>query len=294
MMRRLLAAALAGLSCLLTACAPPRPDYPVIGAKNFTEQVVLGELLAQEIEARSHLKVERRFYLAGSYICQQALVAGRIDAYVEYTGTALTAILKQPVDGDPQRVLSTVRQLYGQRYNITAGPPLGFENTFAMVIRGDDAQRLHLSTLSQAAAYAPQWRLGVGYEFEQRPDGLPGLSAAYGLRFAAAPRTMDLGLLYRALTARQVDMIAANSTDGPIEALGLTALEDDRHYFPPYQAVPLVRAEALRRWPQITDAVNALAGRITAEDMRSLNEAVDGSHRDPADVVREFRTRKGL
>jgi len=293
-MRRLLAAALAGLSCLLTACAPPRPDYPVIGAKNFTEQVVLGELLAQEIEARSHLKVERRFYLAGSYICQQALVAGRIDAYVEYTGTALTAILKQPVDGDPQRVLSTVRQLYGQRYNITAGPPLGFENTFAMVIRGDDAQRLHLSTLSQAAAYAPQWRLGVGYEFEQRPDGLPGLSAAYGLRFAAAPRTMDLGLLYRALTARQVDMIAANSTDGPIEALGLTALEDDRHYFPPYQAVPLVRAEALRRWPQITDAVNALAGRITAEDMRSLNEAVDGSHRDPADVVREFRTRKGL
>ena len=294
MMRRLLAAALAGLSCLLTACAPPRPDYPVIGAKNFTEQVVLGELLAQEIEARSHLKVERRFYLAGSYICQQALVAGRIDAYVEYTGTALTAILKQPVDGDPQRVLSTVRQLYGQRYNITAGPPLGFENTFAMVIRGDDAQRLHLSTLSQAAAYAPQWRLGVGYEFEQRPDGLPGLSAAYGLRFAAAPRTMDLGLLYRALTARQVDMIAANSPDGPIEALGLTALEDDRHYFPPYQAVPLVRAEALRRWPQITDAVNALAGRITAEDMRSLNEAVDGSHRDPADVVREFRTRKGL
>ena len=282
------------LSLWFAGCAPPRPDHPVIGAKNFTEQVVLGELLAQEIEAKSNLKVERRFYLAGSYICQQALVSGRIDAYVEYTGTALTAILKQPVDRDPQHVFETVRRLYASRYNVVAVPPLGFENTFAMVIRGEDARALHVSTLSQAARYAPQWRLGVGYEFEQRPDGLPGLSAAYGLRFAAAPRTMDLGLLYRALNAHQVDMIAANSTDGPIEAFGLTALEDDRHYFPPYQAVPLVRAEALRRWPQMQTALDALAGRITADDMRAMNEAIDGQHRDPAQVVREFRMRKGL
>jgi osmoprotectant transport system substrate-binding protein len=293
MRRGLLGLALAG--CLLVnACAPPRPDHPVIGAKNFTEQVVLGELLAQEIEARSGLKVERRFYLAGSYICHQALVAGRIDAYVEYTGTALTAILKQPVNRDSQAVLDTVRQLYATRYDVTVAQPLGFENTFAMVIRGEDARRLHLSQLSEAAAFAPQWRLGVGYEFEQRPDGLPGLSAAYGLKFAAAPRTMDLGLLYRALNAHQVDMIAANSTDGPIEALGLTALEDDKHYFPPYQAVPLVRTDALQRWPQLTTALNALAGKISADDMRAMNEAVDGRHRDPADVVREFRRRKGL
>jgi osmoprotectant transport system substrate-binding protein len=276
-------------SLFTSSCSPPRPDHPVIGAKNFTEQVILGELLAQEIEARSGLKVERRFYLAGSYICQQALVSGRIDAYVEYTGTALTAILKQPVDRDSGRVLSTVRNLYQSRYQIAAGPPLGFENTFAMVIRGDDARRLHLTTLSQATQFTPQWRLGVGYEFEQRPDGLPGLSAAYGLKFSAPPRTMDLGLLYRALTARQVDIIAANSTDGPIQALGLTVLEDDRHYFPPYQAVPLVRDDALRRWPQIQQALDALAGKITAADMRGLNEAVDGQHRDPADVVREFR-----
>jgi osmoprotectant transport system substrate-binding protein len=278
----------------LTACSPPRPDHPVVGAKNFTEQVVLGELLAQEIEAKSGLKVERRFYLAGSYICHQALVAGRIDAYVEYTGTALTAILKQPVDRNPQSSLATVRQLYASRYNVDVGAPLGFENTFAMVIRGDDARRLHLSTLSGAAAYAPQWRLGVGYEFEQRPDGLPGLSNAYGLKFAEAPRTMDLGLLYRALGAHQVDMIAANSTDGPIQALGLTVLVDDKHYFPPYQAVPLVRADALRRWPQIQTALDALAGKITADDMRSMNEAVDGQHRDPAEVVHEFRAKKGL
>ncbi len=278
----------------LTACSPPRPDHPIIGAKNFTEQVVLGELLAQEIEAKSNLKVERRFYLTGSYICQQALVSGRIDAYVEYTGTALTAILKQPVCRNPQAVFETVRQLYASRYNIAVAPPLGFENTFAMVVRGDDAWRLHLATLSQAAHYTPQWRLGVGYEFEQRPDGLPGLSAAYGLRFAGAPRTMDLGLLYRALNAHQVDMIAANSTDGPIQAFGLTALEDDKHYFPPYQAVPLVRNEALKRWPQMQAALNALAGKITASDMRAMNEAIDGQHRDPAEVVREFRSKKGL
>ena len=287
--------ACAQLFCLpLVSCSPPRPNHPVIGAKNFTEQVILGELLAQEIEARSDLKVERRFYLAGSYICNQALVSGRIDAYVEYTGTALTAILKQPVNRDPKAVLGTVRSLYASRYAVSVGQPLGFENTFAMVIRGDDARRLHLTTLSQAARYTPQWRLGVGYEFEQRPDGLPGLSAAYNLHFAEPPRTMDLGLLYRALTAHQVDMIAANSTDGPIQALGLVALQDDRHYFPPYQAVPLVREESLRRWPQIAIALNALAGKVSAEDMRKMNEAVDGQHRDPAEVVRQFRTEKGL
>jgi len=290
--RGFLAGAAATLA--LTACDPPRPDHPVIGAKNFTEQVVLGELLAQEIEAKSNLKVERRFYLAGSYICQQALVAGRIDGYVEYTGTALMAILKQPLDRNPQSVLNTVRTLYASRYNVTVGPPLGFENTFAMVIRGEDARRLHLTRLSQAAQYTPQWRLGVGYEFEQRPDGLPGLSAAYGLKFNGPPRTMDLGLLYRALNAHQVDMIAGNSTDGPIQAFGLTVLADDRHYFPPYQAVPLVRDDALRRWPQIQTALDALAGKITAADMRSMNEAVDGQHRDPAEVVRAFRASKGL
>jgi osmoprotectant transport system substrate-binding protein len=291
---------IACFACVLTlcislvSCSPPRANHPIIGAKNFTEQVVLGELLAQEIEARSGLKVERRFFLAGSYICHQALVAGRIDAYVEYTGTALTAILKQPVNRNSDAVLNTVRRLYASQYGVTVAEPLGFENTFAMVIRGDDAQRLHLATLSDAVPYASGWRLGVGYEFEQRPDGLPGLNSAYNLHFDGPPRTMDLGLLYRALNAHQVDMIAANSTDGPIQAFGLVALQDDRHYFPPYQAVPLVRDDALRRWPQIGVALQALAGKITADDMRSMNEAVDGQHRDPADVVREFRMKRGL
>jgi osmoprotectant transport system substrate-binding protein len=217
---------------------------------------------------------------------------------VEYTGTALTAILKQPLPDPAHRsadnVLATVRRLYQQKYQVTAGPPLGFDNSFAMVIRGDEARRLGLHTLSQAAAYTPQMRLGVGYEFEQRPDGLRGLSAAYDLHFDGPPRTMDLGLLYRALTDHQVDMIAANATDGPIQALGLTVLDDDKHYFPPYQAVPLVRDDALRRWPQIQTALDALAGRVTADDMRAMNEAVDGQHRDPAEVVHQFRQAHGL
>jgi osmoprotectant transport system substrate-binding protein len=292
--QRFVACMATALLLLVAACAPPRPNHPVIGAKNFTEQVVLGELLAQEIEARAGLQVERRFYLAGSYICQQAMIAGRIDAYVEYTGTALTAILKQPVEKDPARVRETIARLYKQRYNIDVGNSLGFENTFAMIVRGEDATRLHIRTLSEAVPYAPEWRLGVGYEFEERPDGLPGLSAAYGLRFDGAPRTMDLGLLYRAIRQHQVDIIAGNSTDGPIKALGLTVLADDKHYFPPYEAVPLMREESLERWPQMRGAIEALSGKVSEDEMRAMNEQVDGEHRDPAEVVREFRRKKGL
>jgi len=279
---------------LCTSCSPPHADHLVIGAKNFTEQVVLGELLAQHIEASTGIKVERRFYLAGSYICHQALISGRIDAYVEYTGTALTAILRQPASRNPQAVFHAVQNLYQQRYQISVMPSLGFENTFAMVIRGDDAQRLHLNTLSEAAKYAPEWRLGAGYEFEQRPDGLSVLSKSYGLHFKGPPRTMDLGLLYRALNAHQVDMIAANSTDGQIAEFGLKVLEDDQHAFPPYQAVPLVREDALRRWPALRGALAELANKISVDEMRAMNEAVDAEHRDPAEVVREFRQKKGL
>jgi len=290
-------ACLAGLLCglmLVGACSPPRPDHPVIGAKNFTEQVILGELLAQHIEATTGLRVERRFYLAGSYIAHQALISGRIDGYVEYTGTALTAILKQPLQREAARTRETVARLYREKYGVEMTPPLGFENTFAMVMRGDDARRLGLRTLSDIAKVAPTLRLGVGYEFQERPDGLRGMSATYGLHFAGTPRVMDLGLLYRALNARQVDIVAGNSTDGPIRAFGLVALEDDKHYFPPYEAVPLVRESALERWPQLRSALAGLGDKVSAEEMQSMNNAVDGEHRDPADVVREFRARKGL
>lgn len=316
--RTFLASALAGIALAalsaVTACAPPRSGRVVIGAKNFTEQVILGELLAQEVEAISAAQghpepVERRFYLAGSYLCQQALVSGRIDAYVEYTGTALTAILKQPLPPPgpartPEAVFATVSRLYEQRFHIRAEPSLGFEDTFAMVIRRADADRLKLHALSEAARLIDstsvqpnldhRWRLGVGYEFESRPDGLPGLSAAYDLHFAAPPRTMDLGLLYRALAAGQVDIVAGNSTDGPIRALNLTVLTDDRHYFPPYQAVPLIREDALSRHPVLQLAAQRLAGKLTASDVQAMNEAVDAQHRDPAEVVREFRQAHGL
>jgi len=278
----------------LVACAPPRSSHVVIGAKDFTEQVVLGELLAQEIEATGGGVVERRFWLAGSYLCQQALVSGRIDGYVEYTGTALTAILKQPLDRDRSRVDATVAKLYEDRYRVRVGPGLGFEDTFAMVVRGDDARRLGLRTISDVVGKQEIARLGVGYEFAERPDGLRGLTAAYGLRFQGEPRTMELGLLYRALAGRQVDIVAGNSTDGAIKALDFVALEDDKHYFPPYEAVPLVREESLKRWPQIGVAMERLAGKVNADEMRGMNLAVEAQHRDVGEVVREFRKRKGL
>jgi osmoprotectant transport system substrate-binding protein len=283
---------------LMVGCAPPRSSRITIGAKNFTEQVVLGELVAQEIEAVTGQPVDRRFYLAGSYLCQQALVSGRIDGYVEYTGTALTAILKQPLPPVGQRdeasVFRTVSTLYASRYQVKVEPGLGFQDSFAMVIRGEDARRLGLKTISDSVKVAPQWRLGVGYEFQQRPDGLRGLEAAYGLKFSGDPRTMDLGLLYRALGSNQVDMVAGNSTDGPIRAMGFVVLEDDRHYFPPYEAVPLVREDSLRRHPEIQTAMDRLAGKVSADEVRGMNYAVDGEHRAVGDVVREFRRGKGL
>jgi osmoprotectant transport system substrate-binding protein len=290
---------LAGLALLLlTACTPPRSTHIVIGAKNFTEQVVLGELLAQEIEANGGGKVERRFWLAGSYLCQQALVSDRIDAYVEYTGTALTAILKEPLPKpgtcDEGCVHGQVAKLYEQRYKVRVEPGLGFEDTFAMVVRGEDSRRLGLKMISDVVQRKEIVRLGVGYEFAERPDGLGGLSATYGLKFEGSPRTMELGLLYRALAAKQVDIVAGNSTDSAIKALDFVALEDDKHYFPPYEAVPLVREDSLRRWPQIGVAMQRLANQVDAEEMRAMNFAVESRHRDVGEVVREFRARKGL
>jgi glycine betaine/choline ABC-type transport system substrate-binding protein len=280
----------------------------VVGSKNFTEQLILGEMFAQIIEARTHLPVERRFYLAGTFICHQAILAGRIDIYPEYTGTALTAVLKelpnkeQPSKEQPsgdkqdvyQDVYQRVKQGYETKFGLSVGPPLGFDDTFAMVIRGEDARRLHLKTLSQAAAFAPQWRAGFGYEFMERPDGYKGLVASYSLRFAEAPRIMDLGLITRALKERQVDLIAGNNTDGLIPALDFVVLEDDHHYFPPYEAVAIMRGEMLKNHPEVGAALDALAGAISDEDMRRLNYAVDGQHRDVTAVVKEFLRQRGL
>ena len=279
---------------LLASCSPSHSDRIVIGSKNFTESFILGELMAQQIEAHTNLKVERRFYLAGTYICHQAIVAGRIDVYPEYTGTALTAILKNNGGHDKQEVYQRVKSEYEHRFGLTLGPALGFNDTFAMEIRGDDARRLNIKTLSQATAFAPQWRAGFGYEFMERPDGYRGLAETYGLHFAEAPRVMDLGLLARALRDHQIDLAAGNTTDGLIPALDLFVLEDDRHYFPPYEAVPVIREQMLREHPEVGQALAALAGKISDEQMQRLNYAVDGKHRDAKEVVQEFLRSQGL
>lgn len=278
---------------LASSCAPSHSDRVVIGSKNFTESLILGELMAQQIEAHTSLKVDRRFYLAGTYICHQAVLAGRIDIYPEYTGTALSAILKQEAGGDRAAVYQRVKNAY-ERLGLTLGPGFGFNDTFAMEIRGEDARRWQIKTLSQAAALASQWRAGFGYEFMERADGYQGLAAAYGLHFATPPRVMDLGLLARALRDHQIDLAAGNTTDGLIAALDLFVLEDDRHYFPPYEAVPVIREPTLRQHPEVSEALAALAGKISDQEMQNLNYAVDGQRRDVKDVVREFLQRKGL
>jgi osmoprotectant transport system substrate-binding protein len=287
------------LACLWVAllaagCGQRTGDKIVVGSKNFTEQIVLAELFAQQIEAHSALRVVRRVNLGGTMICQQALLAGKIDLYPEYTGTALTAVLNDPPQNDPSAVYQRVQQEYRARFGVEVLPPLGFNNTFALVIRGDDAEKLHLHNISDIAAVAPKWRAGFGYEFMERPDGYRGWVAAYGLKFASEPKILDLGLLYRALADRQVDIVAGNSTDGVIAALGMVVLRDDRHYFPPYEAVPLVGRATLERHPEVRTALAALAGKISEDEMRRMNSAVDGEHRDPADVVREFRAAKHL
>lgn len=282
------------LSLIVSSCAPSHANRIVIGSKNFTESLMLGELLAQIVEARTHLKVERRFYLAGTYICQQAMLAGRIDIYPEYTGTALTAILKQKAEGDRAAVYQRVKSEYEKRFGLTVGPPFGFNDTFAMEIRGADARRLNIKTLSQAAAFAPQWHAGFGYEFMERPDGYAGLAAAYGLHFAGPPRVMDLGLLASALKDHQIDIAAGNATDGLIPAFDLFALEDDRHYFPPYEAVAVIRQQTLQQHPEVGEAIAELGGKISDQEMQKLNYALDGRRRDVKDVAQEFLRSKGL
>jgi glycine betaine/choline ABC-type transport system substrate-binding protein len=256
-----------------------------VGSKNFTEQVILGEIAAQALEAEG-LKVERKLDLGGTFVCHEALTAGELDLYPEYTGTALTAILKEkPVSG-PAEVRRAVEEAYAKRWKLEWSSPLGFENTFALAMRGDDARRRAITKISDLAAH-PDLRPGFGYEFVERADGYPGLAAAYGLAFRARPREMDLGLLYSALQQNQVDVVAGNSTDGLIAALGLAVLEDDRRYFPPYEAAFVARSAVLED-ARARRALEALAGSIPAESMRSMNAAVDRDGKHPREVARDF------
>ena len=278
---------------ILTSCRTPKPQI-VIGSKFFTEQVVLAELLAQHIEARTGIRVARKTNLGGTLLVHKAMQAGQVDLYAEYTGTALTAVLNESPTGDSSAVYQRVKQLYGERFNFEVTEPLGFENTFAMVIRGEDAQQLHLRRMSDLVPIAPKWRIGVGFEFLERSDGFRGWSERYDLRFAQQPSVMDLGLIYRALQDHKVDIVAGNSTDGVIDSLHLVILEDDRHYFPPYDAVPIIRRATLEKLPALRGVLAELGGKITGSDMRHLNYLVDGEQRDVAAVVREYRQSHNL
>jgi osmoprotectant transport system permease protein len=280
----LIAAAIIGV--VLLAWPRGSESAVVIGSKNFTEQIILGEVLAQTIERHSNLTVERRFNLGGTLVCDEALRRGDIDMYVEYTGTALTALFNQPLT-DPASVLERVRTLYADR-GITMLPGLGFNNTFAILVRAQAAREERLTNVSDLARVAPGWRAGFGYEFLERPDGFAGLSRAYGLQFRERPRVMDLNLIYRALAAGEIDVTAGDATSGLIEALGLAHLTDDRRYFPPYDAVPVVRAATLLRYPELTAALNRLTNRLSAAEMRRMNHQVDGLRQDSREVARRF------
>lgn len=285
--RTALAAAVLALGLLAAACGGDR-DRIAIGSKFFTEQDLLGELVATWIERTTDLEVERRLHLGGTFVCHEALTSGELDLYVEYTGTALTAILGREPLHDPAAVLDTVRRTYRERWDLTWTEPLGFENTFAVLVRASTADSLDLETVSDLAPHADRLEAGMGYEFVEREDGLQGLLDTYGLEFRGSPRTMELGLLYRALAERKVDVVAGNSTDGRIEALDLVALEDDRGYFPPYEAAPVVRGATLDDHPGLREVLRRLGGRIDTRTMRRLNRAVDVEGRDFREVARAW------
>jgi osmoprotectant transport system substrate-binding protein len=280
----------AGLQCwvlayVLVGCSGGG-DVTVV-SKNFTESVLLGEIVAQQLE-RHGLSVDRRLNLGGTFICHQAITTGKADVYVEYTGTAYTAILGRTAIHDSRRARAVVDSVYRERWNLVWMAPLGFNNTFAILVRGADARRLGLETISDAAPYAPNWRAAFGYEFMEREDGYRGLVDSYGLTFVGQPAVMDLGLTYVALANGDVDLIAGNSTDGRIVALDLQQLTDDRGYFPPYEAAPVVRQEVLEKYPEVREALDELAGTLDAETMQRLNAQVDVERRSTREVAREF------
>jgi osmoprotectant transport system substrate-binding protein/osmoprotectant transport system permease protein len=260
----------------------------VVGSKNFTEQVILGELVAQTLEAEGGgLRVVRKLNLGGTFVCDRGIRTGDLDVYVEYTGTAVSAVFHQTVPHNSAQAFERARELYAKS-GLTVLNPFGFNNTFSILVRTRDARRLGLRTIDDLGDVAGRWTPGFGYEFLQRDDGYPGLIHTYGLRFASQPRAMDVSLIYRALADGQVDVIAGDATSALINALDLTPLDDNRHYFPPYDAVPVVRTAALLRQPAIGRALARLAGRVSDGDMRALNAAVDIDHQEVESVVRLF------
>ena len=258
----------------------------VIGSKNFTESVILGELLAQVVE-RAGCEVDRKLNMGGTFVADRAMRTGSLDAYVEYSGTALTAIFDRKPTGNREAVERIIANEY-QRAGLVWGPALGFENTFAMIVRAESAQEHNLETIGDLDRVEDLFQPGFGYEFVERQDGWDGLLDAYRLKFPKPPVTMDLGLTYKALDEGQVDLIAGNSTDGLIDTLGLVVLEDDKEYFPPYDAAVVYREDLAEKCPAAIEAFENLRDSIDEATMRQLNYAIDGEPRDVGEVVREF------
>lgn len=266
----------------------------VIGSKNFTESLILGEILAQNIEEKTNLKVERKFNLGGTFICHEAVKNRKLDGYVEYSGTAFTAILAQKPISNPQKVYQQVKADYNEKFHLEVMPSLGFENTYAVLIRQQDAEKYNIKTISEVSKYTPQWRAGFGPEFLAREDGYSGLAKTYNLNFDLPPNSMDMGLMYRALADRKVDLVAGNSTDGSISVLKLTILEDDRNYFPPYEAIPIFNQKTLQQYPQIKTVIQQLAGQISTSVMQQLNYQVDDRQGSVTEVVHNFLIKERL
>ncbi len=258
-------------------------DKVIVGSKDFTESIILAEILAQVLEQKG-ITVERRFELGGN-IPHDSLLSGQIDVYPEYTGTAYTVILNHPPLTDPKAVYDQTKAEYAEKFRLGLSPPIGFANDFAILVRGQVARENRLKTISDAVPLAKNWQAGFGQDFMSRADGYPGFAKAYEFNFVKQPREMDLSLTYRALQTGELDIIAGNSTDGLISSLDLFQLEDDRHYFPPYQAVFVGRSDKLG---VLSDAFRRLNNAISTEEMRRLNYEVDGKKRTPRDVAAEW------
>lgn len=252
----------------------------VVGSKDFTESIILAEILSQMLE-KDGFAVERQFELGGN-LAHDGLLARQIDVYPEYTGTAYTAILKKKPITDPQAVYVQTKAEYESGFGLTLSAPLGFANDFAILVRGEVARLQNLSTISDVVPISTSWQAGFGQDFMSRQDGYAGFSKAYGFNFAKQPREMDLSLTYRALQSGELDIIAGNSTDGLIAALDLFQLTDDRLYFPPYQAVFIARKEVSNA---LANTFATLNNAISTDDMRKMNYDVDGNKQTPKHVA---------
>lgn len=264
-----------------------------IGSKRFSEQFILGEMMAQIIEAKTDLKVERLFNLGGTMIVSGALERGEIDLYPEYTGTALTAILKHKAVSNPEEAYRIVSQAYKRRFHAEWLKPFGFNNAYSITVRQADARKHGWKDISDLARSAANLEAGFTAEFSERPDGYPGLKKAYGFGFGAV-RDLDSAIMYQAVAKGEVDVICAYTTDGRIRAYKLEALRDDRNFFPPYYAAPVVREEILKKYPELRDILNSLGGKIDDSAMQRLNFEVDEKKRRPSEVAREFLVSSGL